>query len=130
MKATSSIRGIISIVGENIEPEKLSLSTGIPYSSMGRKGQSHRVMDEGFWEYDTGYIQTNNIEEIFVILEKIFLPKSEVIRKYIDEYQLYCKLSIIVDAVNGRVPGVFFNRKVLNFLHEINAEIDVDIYIT
>ncbi len=81
------------------------------------------------WRFKTTEITTIDLPEEVEKVVKILKPYKtrllEVIRKYKCEVSLGCVLYI----ERGDIPIVHFPRDIVEFISELNANIDIDIYL-
>ena len=81
------------------------------------------------WEYSTWEIETPDFEIVVNIILNIFEDKINGINKFVNENDLNVKLCIITRIENKITPALYFNKRLLKFLYDLNAEVDTDMYI-
>jgi hypothetical protein len=81
------------------------------------------------WEYSVGYKETYNVEELLQEIYEVIQPKAEVLRDLVEKMSLDVTLSIVIELKDGNRPSLHFEKKIIDFLHTIHAEIDVDLYV-
>jgi hypothetical protein len=67
-------------------------------------------------------------EPINEILD-IFETKINLINQIRNDYDLTIKLFIVIEIEDNYSPAIFFEHRLVAFLHAIGAEIDIDQYI-
>lgn len=83
---------------------------------------------ETVWHYTIDYIETVDIEGITSEFSKVFSDKVDLIKNYLNKYRVEAKVYFVIEIWNEESPSVYFNKRFLNLINEINAEIDIDLY--
>jgi hypothetical protein len=130
----TSVSITFSLIGENFDPNYITSVLKINPTNFYRKGdkvsdRNNLIRKEDVWEFSTGYITCLDIELAFEIIIEKFEEKIQVISEMINEYNLFPKIFIVIHVENNQVPAQYYNKKILNFLFAIKAELDVDLYI-
>ena len=81
----------------------------------------------GYWSIITGYIETNDLDEVSEKLLDIICPCLEKIKKAQKCFVGRAKFMVVVKIVDN-IPSLYFSRKFLDVVEYLGAEIDVDIY--
>lgn len=83
----------------------------------------------GFWSIETECIETYDLKEALEkILNKIEGSIAEIKKILIDNNGVAI-FHIVPTIKKNRVPALYFERKFLDAVDMLNAEIDIDIYI-
>ncbi|AJA68733.1 DUF4279 domain-containing protein [Myroides odoratimimus] len=132
----TNFRLIYSIFGDNWNPRELTKAIGIIPTAYWKKGDridkyhpNVVLRKETNWEYSfrkTNTLLSEDVTEQFV---ELFSSKVDIIVKYINDNNLTSKLFIIPEIFPNQVPGIFFDKRLLNLLVKLNAEIDIDLYV-
>lgn len=134
MKKTS-IEIYISIFWDYFNIDELSnLLNIIPTSSWYKWNRDTKFPNappkkETSWDYSFWTFETYFLDEICFKIIKKFTPKISIINEFIKKNNLEIKIFIIPIVENQLTPSLFFNKKFINFIYKLNAEIDIDMYI-
>ncbi|MBL0113110.1 MAG: DUF4279 domain-containing protein [Saprospiraceae bacterium] len=134
MKNKTKIKIILSIFGNDFSLVSLSSLLEISPSNSWLKGEKIRnrsdlLRKETAWEFQMEYEENLFLETITEKLLNIFNCKSQAIKKFIEEHKLNTKVDIVVIVYDAESPALFLNNKFIRFLNEINAVVDIDLYI-
>jgi hypothetical protein len=81
------------------------------------------------WDIQTGYQESDDINiqvnQIYQILKK----KINILNELKPKYELDYRLVIVINIEDNEKPGMCFDHYIIDFLHEIGAIIDIDMYI-
>ncbi len=81
------------------------------------------------WKYGTEYEETLDAEEQIKKVVTPFLSKIEELNYIRTHYDCVFCLEQVQEIYNEEKPGIFYNVDVIKFCAQIEAAIDVDIYI-
>lgn len=129
----SNVRVSFSIYGEKFEPNHITEMLGITPTIThikGEKIENRKVLrPDTVWELDTGYIESLDInEQLDIILTKLE-KKTDKLIEVKNKFSVKMLFMIIVYIENEEVPAMYFERKILGFVNEIEAEIGFDVYV-
>lgn len=122
----------ITIYGESFTPNELTQLLELNPSDYGLKGDKRKsgaVLKECFWKYQLD--NSNALEELDESLEKlerIFRSKVTIIKKFMKKNELSIKCFVVILSKNKEDNGVALSYNFINFLNELKATIEVDIY--
>ena len=71
---------------------------------------------------------TRLIETAIEKLAQTFKQKSNEIKTYSIQNDLYIKVYVVIFKPKKEDSGMFLNKNVIKFLYKIGAEIEVDVY--
>ena len=114
----TTVAGLIGFNGD--------VSTGIINRQMPGKNSFFK---ESFWEWRSEELETYVVDDLFELMFDLFNPKIDILKGIKNRYSLQTKLFITIHVEKEEIPGVSFHRKILNFLNELEGEIDIDMYI-
>ena len=80
------------------------------------------------WSYSSSAVETLDIKDAQVELEKIFIPKREILYKLKKLYNLQYTIEIIITIVRNELPAIYFENDFLEFITCIGGDIDIDMY--
>ena len=66
-------------------------------------------------------------EQIHTIVNTLY-NSSEIIKKYVDHYNLKCKLVTVVCFNREPTRRLVMNNKAIEFANQVNGEFEFDIY--
>ena len=127
----TQIKIIFSVFGDMFNPSDFTKNIGINPHEVGIKGEEIKkglLRKESSWEYTIGFIETVFLDDVSSIYLEKFENKAHDIRKYIDHNNLEAKIFVVAEMDDQETPALFFDRKFLNVIHQLNAVIDVDLY--
>ncbi|MCX6147826.1 MAG: DUF4279 domain-containing protein [Candidatus Kapabacteria bacterium] len=138
---TTNIKIEFTIFGDNFNPNELTTQIGILptgtylkdteiplYEGLIRKGQP-KLYKESSWEYSTEYVENLFLDEIIDPIIDIFSKKINLIYNYIQKNDLTFKIFIVVEIINKKTPALGAHKKLIDFAHALDAEIEFDIYV-
>jgi hypothetical protein len=129
MKSEVSIS--LNIIGEDLDPDSITEKIGIEPSSIWRKGEliDPRAIlryKENGWGMSSPLKNSNDLEDLTrSLLEKLsgcWDKLTEICSNY------YTELSCVIYVSDG-VPAIHFEADILEKLNQLNAAIDVDLYV-
>ena len=127
----TQIKVIFSVFGDIFSPSDFTKYIGINPHEVGIKGEEIKkglLRKESSWEYTIGFIETVFLDDVSNIYTEIFENKAHDIRKYTDGHNLEAKIFVVIEMDDQETPALFFDKKFLNVVHQLNAVIDVDLY--
>ncbi|MDR0195855.1 MAG: DUF4279 domain-containing protein [Myroides sp.] len=132
----TNFRLIYSIFGDNWDPIELTKLIGIAPTMSWIKGDRIDkynpdivLRKETNWEYSFCTVETLFSEDVTDKFIALFSSKTEIIAKYISDNNLRSKLYIVPEIFKNQVPGLYFNKALLDMVVKLNAEIDIDLYV-
>jgi hypothetical protein len=119
------------------DPDEISVRLGLhPTSScaQGARSSDSRIPRTSLWDYSTERIVDNHID-VYDLAEQLITklePYADKIKAAIVDLNLSAVLQIVLhfstdDEVS--TPAIGFSQRVLAFLVEVDASIDIDTYI-
>ena len=79
------------------------------------------------WEYQVKKKNITSIENLLNKLINTLINKKDELNKITANYGADIEISIVAYLKKG-MPSMHFSQELLNFIHSINAEIDIDLY--
>lgn len=122
------------ITGIQLNPEQITQLIGISPSQIWKMEEPIqntllRRKHNGWCLSSGEYNSDLDLAKLAEPLIQILLPKSEVINKICDEFQLDCELSGVAHIVD-KTPIINFTHDILLGLAQLNATLDIDIILT
>lgn len=106
----------------NLEPDEIRIKGIIP-------AERKRPAIETRWKISTGYEESYDAS---IQLEKILTRlngKQEQLKILKVDNHVEFLFQLVIGVENGEVPGMHFNAQQLAFISDIDAEIDIDLYV-
>lgn len=122
----------IVVYGEKFPVEDFFNTIGLVPTDTGKCGEKRKngaTLKETFWKYqlsDTDALE--GLEESINELINLFAGKEERIKQFTLLYNLKLKVFIVIRVMNKEDVGVLLSDKVIKFLNELNASIEIDTY--
>lgn len=124
---------VLRLMGDNFEPNFLTSELSIKPSKKWKKGEESKKFNTSktynCWMYETGYKQTDDINDLLKIIYSIFNKKRNKIKEITEKLKLDIALDIIIKMTEGDTPALYFEKNIIDFVHYLGAEIDIDLYI-
>jgi hypothetical protein len=132
--SSTKVQACLSIFGEGFLPSDVDELLGIKSTSSHKLGElvanSRDIRyKEASWDYETGFKETLFVEDVLEDLLDIFSKKIDLIRQYARQKSLICKIFVVIEISEKMTPGLFLDKKIIKFANEIEAEIDIDLYL-
>ena len=128
-KELTNIGLTFCVYGEYFDLEELTHITGFPPTEKAYKGDAlkHRISEETFWEYKFAPIETLLVEDCLAEFEQMVKSVLKELSAFIKAHQLTTQLRFCVNhyEINAALT---FETTILDILHQLNGEIDIDQY--
>ncbi|CAM2813992.1 DUF4279 domain-containing protein [Paenibacillus sediminis] len=123
----------LDIYGDNFNPQIITDQLNIQPHMSWQKGDSvegkSTVRNKTCWRFSTGYQESLDInDQLSVIIER-FQGESEKLIELIKAHNLEILVSIVINIEENQKPAMNFNKETISFIHQIGAEVDIDLYI-
>lgn len=122
-----------TILGDNLNPQEVTEILNIQPQKQWVKGdgipRKEYKRKDSCWVISTGYEESLDINVQISKVVKLIEQKIIHLRRLKEVYNLEFIFSIVVNIENNQKPAMYFNRELLEFVNQINAEIDIDLYI-
>ncbi|WP_442847047.1 hypothetical protein [Leeuwenhoekiella sp. H156] len=114
-----------SISGKEFNPELFK-----PYFQ-------NAIIQDGIYRNGIKYINfrynandiNEGLDDTLSLISKQITPFSQQLRELIIENKLYSKFFIVLQNLNSfRSGGVFFNKEFIALLHQLNTQVEIDLY--
>ncbi len=134
MKNTS-IMIELTIFGKKFNTEKLTKILQVSPTKYWQKWEINidntkgPARHETSWQYSTWEIETYDFENVANMILDLFESKVSIISNFVNENNLSTKLYIVPIVENQITPALYFNKRLLKFLYDLNAEVDIDMYV-
>ncbi len=121
------------MTGETFNTGKITESLGVTPTKLSIKGEPNRVTHESnkltTWLVSTGYEESKDINDQLVKIYDLFKDKLHVLNNIRREYSVDFGICIVIKIENEETPAMIINHWLIDFAHEIKAEIEFDLYI-
>ena len=130
----TSIRVYLSVFGDSFDLTALTTLVGVAPTDTGIKGQpisdSVKTHKETFWELSVGPIESLDLEEVYESLLRKLNSSERDIHQFVRANNLSAKFFMVIDIVDKKSPSIYLNRAFLNSVELLQAEVDIDTYVT
>ncbi|KKC50155.1 hypothetical protein VE23_24415 [Paenibacillus sp. D9] len=121
------------IYGDDFNPQIITDQLNIQPHTSWRKGDSVEgkpiVRKKSCWSFSTGYQESLDInDQLSEIIER-FQGESEKLIELKKAHNLEILVSIVINIEENQKPAMNFNKEAISFIHQIGAEVDIDLYI-
>lgn len=129
----SNVNVELRIMGDNFNPDIITNELGIEAKEKWRQNEKSKnygvIQKYDCWLYKTGYKDVYDVNDLLKDIYSIFNEKRIQIKKLIEKNNLEISLDIIIKMKNNDTPALYFDKEIIDFIHSINAKIDIDMYI-
>lgn len=92
------------------------------------KGKSYKKKDT-CWIISTEYEESMNINNQLSKLMILLQGKKEMLIQLKEIYEMKYVFEIIIKVRNEETPAMYFERDCIKFINDIQAVIDIDLYV-
>ena len=118
------------LIGDSIDFDAVTATLGLsPTNTRKKESFKYEEFAKDEWIFSTGYMKSTNISSVFEKLIDVFIGKEDSICQLISEYDLDCVLIVVIKALEGTNPEMILTQKCIRYVHAINAEIHLDMYL-
>lgn len=129
----TNIRVDIRIMGDSNDINEITEALNISPTNYWRKGDTIRNLSKRrtytAWIYSTGSEETLNVNTQIKKIEKIFIPKADILYKLKSLYDLEFSLDVIIIIENEEPPAIYLESSIIQFAARLDAKIDIDMYV-
>ena len=123
----------LSIVGDDFDIELVSKELDIEPTEIKKKGEllpnkKNRNIETS-WSFMTGLEKSLDVKTQLCKLMDIFYKKTDKLKEICLYFNTKVFVSILIIVKNQQTPSLHFRKEEILFFNEINAELDIDIYI-
>ena len=128
----SKIRVTYTLTGEGLQPDAVTNAVTVTPSRSWSKGErripeSPLLHNHGGWQISSGLTESAELaEHVSVVLGKL-RPSWESFCEFGKSYD--AELSCVIKSYGGDRPVIGFSKRVIAELNELDAEIDIDLYV-
>lgn len=121
-----------SILGDEFEPDKITEILAIQPSTTWKKGEPipnrvHRRIETS-WSIDTGYEESYDTNDQVEKLCEVLKGKAEVLKQLKNDLGVKLLFGIVVTIENEETPAMGLSRDFTKLLHDMGAEVYIDLY--
>lgn len=133
MRNDTCINIELSIVGDDFDIELVSKKLDIEPTEIKKKGEllpnkKNRNIETS-WSFMTGLEKSLDVRIQLCKLMDIFYKKINKLKEICLYFNTKVFVSILIIVKNKQTPSLHFGKEEILFFNEINAELDIDIYI-
>ncbi|WP_148449870.1 DUF4279 domain-containing protein [Gorillibacterium timonense] len=122
-----------SIYGDEFNPQIITEKLNIQPKKYWLKGDTipgkPLIRNKTCWSVNTEYQESLDINDQLSEIIDLIQGKSKEIIELMRIHNLEIIISIVINIENNQKPAMYLNKQVIEFLHCINAEIDIDLYV-
>jgi hypothetical protein len=121
-----------------IDWDKVSDFLQIRPTKFYNKGDDHLDPKQNFkmrfsiWRVSTGYEETRDMDDTITPILDIFEPKIELLKQLkqlLNVHDLSYNLLLVIQVVAGATPAIHYESRCIDFLHEVGATTNIDLYV-
>lgn len=132
MKKTH-IKAELLITSFNVSPTLLTEKLGIEPTQAWAKGDDVIGKDlkrkDSLWLLSTVYQESLDVNESIALLMDILKPEKNALQEIKRLYDVKYTLEIMIKIRDEEAPAIYFNTNCIQFINDIGAEIDIDLYV-
>ncbi|WP_438348010.1 DUF4279 domain-containing protein [Paenibacillus sp. FA6] len=128
----TNIKVEFSIFGDEFDPGIITDTLLITPTRTWFKGDNIRgnlFRKETCWELATEYEESLDINDQIDEIKELIKNQEDEIVKLIRQNKLECKFDVVINIENNVKPAIYLNKEIIKFLHDLGAEIDIDLCI-
>ena len=143
MKHKNEIQVYLAVFGENFNPDELTALLQVTPTRTQIKGQEippikglyqkpgtkPPVYIETVWEYGSDYVKTYDSEDASRVVETALKDKVALINQFVSKHNLTVQLAVVPWIDKREAPRIHFSPTFVKMLSDLNAAIDMDIYV-
>lgn len=126
------IRCDFILTGHGCDPDIITQALGVQPTYTWRAGEQVpnslvRYKQDG-WRLTTGPVESLDVQEVARPLLTQLLPLVDALTDLTKQLGIEAELAFTV-RMGGKVPAVHFDREMLGAINQLQAEVDIDLYI-
>ena len=133
MEETTVCAQFILIGDESFNPDIVTNTLAVQPTEIGRKGELIRngrlKRRESFWEINTGYEQSHDINDQLGQLLDIIFPLKKKLKNIISNNSIHAKFGLVIKIEDGQTPAMYLKQNIIDLMSEIGIVIDFDTYV-
>ncbi|MNW46525.1 hypothetical protein D3C74_238240 [compost metagenome] len=122
-----------SICGDEFNPQIITNQLNIHPQEYWLKGDNVSgksiIRNKSCWRVSTGYQESLDINNQLNEIIEPFRGRSDKLIELMLVHNLEIIISIVINIEGNQKTAMYFNRQVIKFIYQINAEIDIDLYV-
>lgn len=127
------VRVYLDLSGDDFDVDKITECLNVEPNKVYVKGKTLRMDNTpctfSAWMFGVhDPVPSYDINEHLYYLLETFQNKSDKILFLKEKYNLKATICICIEILGTQSPTVYFEQDILNFIHSIQAEIDIDLY--
>ena len=96
---------------------------------MGERINDVRTRSFTSWQYESETLETLDVDEVLIPILNVFQEKTDSINLIKKELKLNVKVALVITMIDGFTPGLVIYPEFSKFASDINAFIDIDMYV-
>ena len=96
---------------------------------MGERINDVRTRSFTSWQYESETLETLDVDDVLLPILNVFQEKTDSINRIKKELNLNVKVALVITMIDGFTPGLVIYPEFSKFASDINAFIDIDMYV-
>ena len=96
---------------------------------MGERINDVRKRSFTSWQYESETLETLDVDDVLLPILNVFQEKTDSINRIKKELKLNVKVALVITMIDGFTPGLIIYPEFSKFASDINAFIDIDMYV-
>lgn len=133
MKNTHAKAEFVIILSNELNPEFVTERLNLMPTESWMKGDDIAGRDykrkETCWSISTEYEESFDINDQLSKLITILQDKKDALLELKNQYDMQYIIEVVVRIRNEEAPAMYFERECITFINDIQAVIDIDLYV-
>ncbi|MDC9591400.1 DUF4279 domain-containing protein [Xenorhabdus sp. XENO-10] len=129
----TTVKVYFLVVGDNIHPEDITRKLSLQPDESWAKGDlipgRDKCREYNYWSIGTDYEESLNISDQFNKVLLLLKDKEDILIEMSRNGELECQFNVVIAIENNIKPGIHLDNTLLEKIHKLNAEVDIDLYI-
>lgn len=129
----AQISAAFTLTGIGFDPDEVSRILGLIPTKVWRYGNQIQntllKREHDGWSLSTELSERGDLSKQVNIILEILYEKSHDIKKICEDFNINGEISCVIYAKLEELPEIHFSHEIIRKASELNAEIDVDLYV-
>lgn len=129
----TNIKAEFIVYSDDLNPKLVTDFLGLSPTQSWAKGDDIRGKNnrrkESIWLLSTEYEESLDINNQLSKLLIILNDKKYKLLELVQLYPVNYTMEIVIRVRKGEVPAIYFDSQTISFINEIQAKIDIDLYV-
>ncbi len=134
-QAKTSIMGEFTLYFDNeYDVYQITEILGIHPTSCKRRSETRKnplsgEKNEGYWTFATEYVETLDLQDVVNEMIKNIIPRIALIKDILKINEGKTSFCFVPKIENEEIPAMYFERGFLTVVEELEATIELDLYV-